>query len=83
MGVDKQGEPKWKYIAEDEEYLWEKERIRCTCQLLVCYQGKTKTMDGNLREKDINCDSVYMKNVMPKVGKVRTKTYLKHHRPRG
>ena len=83
VGTHNDGKPKWKYLADDEDCLWEKECMRRSCQLLVRYQGKTKTKDGDLREKDINCDSVYMKNVIPKVGKVRTKTYLMHHRPRG
>ena len=82
VGTDKQGKPQWKYIADDEVILWKKDRMRAF-QLLVRYQGKTQKKDGDLREKDINCDSDYMKNVMPKVGKVRTQTYLVYHRPRG
>ena len=82
VGADKSGKPKWAYIADDEDLLWEKEQMR-TCQLRVRYQGKTKTKDGDLRIKDVNCDSDYMKNVMPKVGKVRSQTYLVYHRPRG
>ena len=70
VGADKDGKPGWAYFANDEDVLWEKERMRA-CQLRVRYQGKTKNTDGNLRIEDVNCDSDYMNNVMPKVGKVR------------
>ena len=82
LGPDKNGKPKWAYFADDEDVLWEKERMRA-CQLRVRYQGKTKEKDGDPRVKDVNCDSDYMKNVMPKVGKVRKQTYSVYHRPHG
>ena len=52
-GVSKDGKPKWKYITDDDEYLWNKDCMR-----------------------SFNCDSDYMKSVMPKVEKVRTQNLL-------
>ena len=64
------GKPKAKYIVADNHVLPTADCMRSGYTLMVRYQGETKTKDGDLHEVDINCNSDYMSEVMPKVGKV-------------
>ena len=75
VGTNKDGSAKYKYIIDDDNYLWAMDRMRA-CELRVRYQGKTKTKDGDAIVRDVNCDSKYMDAVMPKVGKVRSQNLL-------
>jgi len=37
--------------------------------LVVKYKGKKSGQEGDKREVDVSCDSTFMKEVMPEVGK--------------
>ena len=61
---------KVKYIFKDEQAI-------PTQDLLTTggYTLMVKSKAGNRREGDVSCDSTFMENVMPKVGKKNCETY--------
>ena len=72
----KDGKKKPKYITDEDDILPHADRMRGRYTLMVRYQGKTKKCDGDAITKDVSCNSEYMADVMPKVGKVRDLPYF-------
>ena len=61
---------KTKYIMDESNILPSANRMKGRYTLVVWYQGKSKTKDGDTRMDDVTCNSEYRANFMPRIGAV-------------
>ena len=71
----KNGKRAPKYIIDDDEHLPSVDHLQLGYTLMVRYLGKNKKRDGDERMMDVSCDSEYMDDVMPEVGKAIREAY--------
>lgn len=69
----KEGERTAKYIDDDDTVL-DSDLLNGTT-LMVRYNGPQNGQPGDKREVDVSCDSKFMKNTMPEVGKAIREAY--------